>query len=350
MVTKQNRLQFIRQFAIENINDHRSDIGLLLANEFAISRQAANKYLRRFVDDGVLESTGNTKAKQYGLAVLASNVIELVTTRNLEEHVLWMDHIVPSLGEITRNVEDICQFGFTEMANNVLEHSMSPTIQLVVMRDASAISMSVMDKGIGIFRKIQDEYGYRDPRDALLELSKGKLTTNQDAHSGEGIFFTSRMFDYFAIHSGFLLFSRMKSLEGDWLIEVDDSDGIEPVQGTVIHMKIALTTDRTTKEVFDAAVSEFDEYAFSRTHVPIKLAKYGNEQLVSRSQARRVLARFDNFKEIMLDFHGVETMGPAFADEIFRVFTNQNPSINLIAERTTPEIDQMIRRVQSTAT
>ena len=31
----------------------------------------------------------------------------------------------------------------------------------------------------------------------MLELSKGKLTTDSANHSGEGIFFTSRMFDVF---------------------------------------------------------------------------------------------------------------------------------------------------------
>lgn len=45
-----------------------------------------------------------------------------------------------------------------------------------------------------------------DERDAILELSKGKLITDAENHAGEGIFFTSRVFDEFAVISGGLFF------------------------------------------------------------------------------------------------------------------------------------------------
>ena len=346
MTNRTTRLQSITDFIVENVGEHRSDIGSLVATGFNMSRQAANKHLRRLTEAGVLENIGNTRSKEYSLAVLDGNSIEIAVTPELAEHEVWMEHIFPFLGELSRNVEDICQFGFTEMVNNVVEHSSSPVLNVPVSRTAADILMTVEDRGIGIFRKIQDEFGYRDPRDALLQLSKGKLTTAKEAHSGEGFFFTSRMFDSFILNSGALQFSRMNSMPGDWLIEVDDR---EPIQGTEIYMEIRLTANRTTKKIFDAAMTEFEEFAFIRTHVPIKLAVYGNEQLVSRSQAKRVLARFDSFQEIMLDFQGVDTIGPAFADEIFRVFANQHPGIELIWERTTPAVDQMIRRAKSNA-
>ena len=59
----------------------------------------------------------------------------------------------------------------------------------------------------------------------------------------------------------------------------------------------------------------------------MKLARYGNENLISRSQAKRLLARLEKFKIVMLDFEDVATIGRAFADEIFRVFTNNHPEI-----------------------
>jgi len=60
--------------------------------------------------------------------------------------------------------------------------------------------------------------------------------------------------------------------------------------------------------------------ALTRQSVPVKLAQYGNDKLVSRSQAKRLLARVELFKVVMLDFTNVPTIGQAFADEIFRVF------------------------------
>lgn len=41
-----------------------------------------------------------------------------------------------------------------------------------------------------------------DERHAVLELAKGKFTTDPDNHTGEGIFFSSRIFDEFAVLSG----------------------------------------------------------------------------------------------------------------------------------------------------
>ena len=56
------------------------------------------------------------------------------------------------------------------------------------------------------------------------------------------------------------------------------------------------------------------------THIPLRLAEYGEDNLVSRSQAKRVLARVDRFEEVILDYSGIRAVGQAFADEIFRVF------------------------------
>ena len=75
------------------------------------------------------------------------------------------------------------------------------------------------------------------------------------------------------------------------------------------------------------------------------LAQYGKEHLVSRSQARRVLTRFDQFREVFLDFRGVEFIGQAFADEIFRVFRLQHPDINITWMGAEKEVERMILHV-----
>jgi hypothetical protein len=50
---------------------------------------------------------------------------------------------------------------------------------------------------------------------------------------------------------------------------------------------------------------------------------------VSRSQARRLLARVDRFKVVVLDFEGVDAIGQAFADEVSRVFPAAHPEVEL---------------------
>jgi hypothetical protein len=66
----------------------------------------------------------------------------------------------------------------------------------------------VVDNGIGIFRKIKEAFDLASEAQAILELAKGKLTTDPDRHSGQGIFFTSRMLDKFSILSRGAFFSH----------------------------------------------------------------------------------------------------------------------------------------------
>src|SRR5262249_25956615 len=151
---------------------------------------------------------------------------------------------------------------------------------------------------------------------ALLELTKGKLTTDPQHHTGEGIFFTSRMLDKFSILSSGLYF-EVQNHEGHnqndpWLVEAQNQKDGEERKGTFISMTIGMSSQRTPKEIFDKYTASDAAYDFSRTQVPISLARYGEEQLVSRSQARRALARFEKFREVILDFDGIATIGHSF--------------------------------------
>jgi hypothetical protein len=71
------------------------------------------------------------------------------------------------------------------------------------------------------------------------------------------------------------------------------------------------------------------------------------ETLIARSQAKRLLVRFDSFKEVVFDFKDVKSIGPAFADEIFRVFHQQHPQIRLMWLNANAEVEKMIRRALS---
>lgn len=66
--------------------------------------------------------------------------------------------------------------------------------------------------------------------------------------------------------------------------------------------------------------------------------------LVSRSQAKRLLARVDRFKTVLLDFSGIESVGQAFADEIFRVFRKQHPEVAILPCNANEAVERMINR------
>jgi len=341
MAAKRQERGTIRAFVLANVEAHPQDIARVTAEKFGISRQAANRHLKSLVDNNQIIASGKTRQKRYELVPIAEKIFNLEIIPGLSEDTIWRRLIEPLLVGVKENVLGICQYGFTEMVNNIIDHSESSDAVVRVSYTISKIEFVILDHGIGVFEKITKALGLEDYRHAVLELTKGKVTTDPEHHTGEGVFFTCRMFDRFSIRSGDLYFSHFE--DANWLIETQEED----LQGTYIEMEIDPNSERTTKEIFDRFATEHDDYGFTRTHVPVRLAIYEGEKLVSRSQAKRLLGRFDRFKEVFLDFDGVETIGPAFADEIFRVFAVQHPDTNLVCVNASEEVDKMIHRALS---
>jgi hypothetical protein len=285
---------------------------------------------------GYITAEGKTRQRKYSLKVLRDRKFTVPLT-DLEEDQVWRNEVAPVLKDLPKNLLDIWHYGFTEMVNNAIDHSAGHVLTAFIKMNPLTTRISVHDDGIGIFRKIEEELHLEDERHAVLELAKGKLTTDPDNHTGEGIFFTSRMMDDFAILSGDVCFLHEFGREEDWILERD-----RPDTGTSVFMELANNSKRTDQEVFGRFASDEEDYGFTKTVVPVRLARHGAEKLVSRSQAKRLLARVDRFKTVIFDFKEVDSIGRAFADEIFRVFERNNPGILLITTNTVPEVEKMI--------
>jgi anti-sigma regulatory factor (Ser/Thr protein kinase) len=339
MAQREQRNQDIRRFVIDRVREHPQDIAALVAGQFGISRQAAVRHLQRLQAEGVLAAQGETRSRRYALVPVRTASLTYPITPDTTEDEVWREAVAPLLAGIRDNVRQICQYGFTEIFNNALEHSEGEWVDVDVTLWPDLIQIEIRDNGIGIFNKIQRDLHLGDPLYAILELSKGKLTTDPRRHSGEGIFFASRVFDQFAIFSGRLSFVRVPS-GTDYMLE--DKDAVE---GTRISMQISLSSERTTQSVFNQY--SMDDFGFDRTVVPVFLAQYGQENLISRSQARRLLARFDRFKEVILDFARVDFIGQAFADEIFRVYAREHPQVALRWTNASQQVAGMIARAQN---
>lgn len=329
----------IRRYILENIEKHPNDISKVTSEKFGITRQAVNKHLQKLSLEGALKDSGATRNHTYKLAPLVKWNNTYDVAPGLSESDVWAKDIKPILGPQPESVTDIWQYGFTEMFNNAKDHAESHTIIVSIEKTAILSEIIIIDFGMGIFKKIQQAMSLLDERHALLELAKGKFTTDPAHHTGEGIFFTSRMFDSFCIRSGGLYFSHKAGTEVDWLLET------QAEEGTAVLMKLSNHTSRTVKEIFDNYVSG-DEYGFTKTVVPVRLAQYGDDKLISRSQAKRVLARVELFKTVLFDFDGLDTIGQSFADEIFRVFPLQHPDIQLIPVNMSEGVRQMVERAR----
>src|SRR3990167_2392470 len=344
MTKIRTRGEDVRRFILDHVDKHPADISKITAVHFGITRQAVNKHLQRLTAEQALAESGHNRNRGYKLAPQLEWKQAYKIIPNLAEDLVWRNDVSNVLGTMPENVFNIWHYGFTEMFNNAIDHSDGSMIGIQIRKTAASTEMLIYDDGVGIFKKIQTTLNLLDERHALLELSKGKLTTDPKRHSGEGIFFTSRMFDSYDILSGGVYFSHKFGHPEDWLLERDRFES-----GTFVWMKLHNHTARTSKKIFDQYTSG-EEYGFNKTVVPVKLAQYGNDKLISRSQAKRLLARIESFKIAIFDFTEVDSIGQAFADEIFRVFTSQHPEIGITIMHANSDVTQMIERAKSRPT
>jgi len=341
MVNVRKRSEAIRRFIIEEVEAHPRDIARLVSSKFGITRQAVHHHLKQLVQEGCLSEAGNTRGKTYALASLEQIRFEYQIDDSLTEGKVWSRDVMPALRHLPTNVLNVWHYSFTEMMNNAIEHSEGTGITVFIEKTAAHVQMFITDDGVGIFKKIQKALDLLDERQSLLELVKGKFTTDPKNHSGEGIFFTSRMFDEYAILSGSVMFSHDHGEKEDWLLQRE-----VPGAGTTVAMKLNNHTSRTTAKVL-AQFSTDDDFGFTKTVVPVRVAEFGDDNLVSRSQARRLLARFERFRVVVLDFAGVDEIGQAFADEVFRVFAKLHPEVEIVPTHANEAVRRMITRAIS---
>jgi DNA-binding transcriptional ArsR family regulator len=326
----------IRNYILTACRDRSLNVAADTARHFKISRQAASRHLHALEEAGLVRSEGTKNTKKSTLLPVQKTSWTF-RLADLKEDVVWRESIAPLIADLPVNVREIWQYGATEMINNAIDHSEGLTLTIHFSRNAIDCELTITDDGEGIFHRIQRLTGLYDARESILELAKGKLTTDPQNHSGEGIFFTSRAFDSFIIISRNLYFTHQADKD-DWLID-KDSDST----GTSIYLRLSNACHRTMKEIYDE-FAEPDEYSFNKTKVPVRLARHEGEKLISRSQAKRLVTRFEKFSTVILDFEGVEEIGQAFADEIFRVFASNHREVKLVTANVTDAVNRMIRR------
>lgn len=238
-----------------------------------------------------------------------------MVNKSLEEHevLLKFKENHDSLKNLPDSIDSIFEYAFSEMLNNAIEHSKSKYIQLKIVKTGKNIAFDIRDFGIGVFKNIMKKRGLKSQMEAIQDLLKGKTTTAPKAHSGEDIFFTSKIADLFILES----------------------------------YGYKLTIDNKINDIFKKYQTDPKNYAFDKTEVVIKLYTMGTIY-VSRSQARRVIAGLEKFNKIILDFKQVPTVGQAFADEIFRIFQTDHPKIIIEPINMQKGVEFMVKRAKNT--
>jgi len=348
MLNKEGILKFIRDKGQVKSKE--------LAKKYSISRQHAASLLRNWVNSGKLQKIGSTRNSFYITQEAIQNNPKAIpnffrkrfVNKNLEEHkaVAEIENSLPGLIVLKKkneNVHSIFYYAFSEMFNNAIEHSRSKHIDVAVTLDNNRLFFVINDYGIGAYRNVMKKRKLKSELEAIQDILKGKTTTAPRAHSGEGIFFTSKVADTLILDSfGYqLIFDNIKND-----IFLSKPDGIK--KGTKVTFSIDINSKRRLNDIFrkyTGGIKGDDAYGFNKTEVKIKLYTIGGIH-VSRSQARRVLSGLEKFKSVILDFDKVPMVGQAFADEIFRVFKNSHPEIKIKPINMCEAVKFMIDRVE----
>ena len=336
MSTKEKILDYLRK--------KKSAGGNELSDYLGISRQAVNKQLKVLIQAGNVAKEGVTRGTVYSITSADRQSTPTVKWRrsyelsNLEEDRVFQElNQSINLGKLlSRKASQITNYVFTEMVNNAIDHSVSPKCLIEVEVDQYNLDCKVRDYGIGIFYSIFNKFALSDEYDAIGELIKGKTTTMKEEHTGEGIFFSSKTVDVisFRSHNTKLIFDN---LIHDTIVEET-----KHLKGTEVIFRIKRRSKRAIADIFLQYAPEEYDYEFNKTKVVVKLFK---EDYISRSEAKRMVSRLDQFREIILDFKGVRSIGQGFADEVFRVFQNRHPRIIIQTENLHPSIAAVISHV-----
>ena len=316
------------------------------------SRQAVHRQLAQMVRAGVLQSQGKGRATNYQRVAVTPAAVPArpvsfersYARTGLAEDDVWRDvaATLPALNApAARNARAVMAYALTEMVNNAIDHSGSPAVTVRAGNGAGSghdlVWFEVVDVGIGAFENVRAALGLADVLAGLQEISKGKRTTQPEQHTGEGIFFTSKMANQFELIANGLSWI-VDNVRGDHAVGSASS-----TSGTTVRFEVAVDRPEAPEEVFARYTHDFE---FDTTRTVVKLFAYG-VRFVSRSEAKRLLEGLDRFRHVILDFASVEAVGQGFADEVFRVWAQSHPTVTLRPENMSAPVAFMVGRVRN---
>ena len=305
-----------------------------------VSPATAHRLLQALAVGGTLERHGKGRAARYRLR----RIHRRFGLKRLDEHKVW-DAVFADIARIRPLAPDAARslaYAASEVVNNAIDHSRGRSLAVAVAFEKGGTTVTtVQDDGIGVFRRVCEDFGIATPEEAIVQLEKGKLTSDPTRHSGEGLFFSSKATTRF----------RLESQGIAWVVDNQVRDpGIAPSdvkRGTRVRLEMVAGKVPRLEDVF-TAYTDPESLRFTRTRSTIKLASFGTV-LVSRSEAKRLVARLTEFRHATLDFSGVDVVGQGFCDEVFRVFARAHPEVTLEPVGMNDTVAFMVGRARAAA-
>ena len=239
-----------------------------LAHAAGISRQAVHRYLRGTPRGRTpRQQRPRTAARYFSAEQTFHRVFQ---RQGLAEDTVWNEvrRAFPQLGEpAAAKAQRALNYAFTEMLNNAIDHSSSPDVDVSFDLTKGDGKFAIVDRGIESTRAFGPASGSRISLEALQEISKGKVTTQPEMHSGQGIFFTSKVADLFELEGNGLR----------WTVDNRRDDvaiaDVPTMPGTSVRFELSLTTSTDFAEI--SARYAQDDHQFDTSRIVVKLFESG---------------------------------------------------------------------------
>ncbi len=313
-------------------------IPLKIQETFGLSRTTTQRYLRKLLEDGVIRKDEKGYRLKEKVFVLRQSLKGAIPGEDS-----LFQKFVAKIQHFPDQAKSNFSFIFLEIMNNALEHSSASAVMATLWVSPIELRCVIYDDGVGIFQQIKNFFREKlneeiTLEDAKLQLVSGGFTSDRENHGGEGIYNSSLLADTFFIRSGNLIFARDYEK-----VESFSAETKTKKKGTIVFFAVHRDTQKTLRNSDHANPDD----GFYRVTLPLRLMTLTGTALIARSQARRFTFNFIGKKEVILDFEGITDLGQPFAHEIFKVYRNGHPEVQLIAKNTTKEMDALIARMRS---
>jgi anti-sigma regulatory factor (Ser/Thr protein kinase) len=307
----------------------------VVAAKLKITRQAAHRKLQALAEAGDMVRRGEGRGSVWEPSAKAARRFRYRSAVLAEDRVFAeLEREVPVVRALDADARSAAFYAVTEMVNNAIDHASARVVDVVVEPRSGGLAFEVIDDGTGAFAHLREGLGLASNLEAVQEVSKGKVTTDAARHSGEGIFFTSKVADRFELEANGLR----------WVVDnLRDDVTVAPAAeraGTRVRVELSTPVRRRLSDVFAAWTTDHE---FDRTRTVVKLFAFGVE-FVSRSEAKRVVHGLERFREVIVDFRGVESVGQGFVDEVFRVWATAHPAVHLVPRGANETVAFMLAR------
>ena len=129
-MTRRRRTQSVRDFILNRAGEHPGDVSRITGQTSEISDQSVAKHGENLVDQGLLRATGRANGREYSLEALFDHTFDVNVAPGMAETQSGPHSSVAPLPAarsgfphgVNENVLERCQFGFTEILNNVAAH------------------------------------------------------------------------------------------------------------------------------------------------------------------------------------------------------------------------------------